>query len=167
MEMKDLSQEGIGPQESLREAWMRMALEEAALAGREGEVPIGAVAVLNHEVVTRNHNRCIQDNDPSAHAEILVLRSAGRLLANYRLKDLILVVTLEPCAMCCGALIWGRVGKLIFGARDEKAGAVVSKTSLLSPGLFNHDVDFEEGILANSCQQILRDFFSERRKPRR
>ncbi len=145
------------------ERWMAIALEEAALAAREQEVPVGAVAVLDGELVARDHNRSIQARDPAAHAEILVLREAGRRLANYRLGGLEIYVTIEPCAMCAGALVWARVNRVIFGARDEKAGAVVSKVELLRPGLFNHDVEFIEGVLADPCRQLMRDFFAARR----
>ncbi|MGH9341749.1 MAG: tRNA adenosine(34) deaminase TadA [Acidobacteriota bacterium] len=142
---------------------MDIALEEAQKAYEEGEVPIGAVAVLERRLIARDHNRSIQLNDPSAHAEILVLRQAARKLSNYRLNGLDIYVTIEPCAMCAGALIWARVARLIFGSRDEKAGAVLSRTSLLQPGLFNHTVEATEGILAEPCRDILRDFFNRRR----
>jgi tRNA(adenine34) deaminase len=143
--------------------WMELALEEASLAADEGEVPIGAVAVLDDQVVARNHNRSIQLQDPTAHAEILVLKEAGQILSNYRLNGLTLYVTVEPCAMCCGALIWARVARVVFGTRDSKAGAVRSKVSLLEPGLFNHSVRVDEGVMALECSEILRRFFEVRR----
>lgn len=143
--------------------WMEIALEEAARAEIEGEVPIGAVAIAGDRIIARNHNRCIQLNDATAHAEILVLREAGRILSNYRLNGLSLYVTVEPCAMCCGALIWTRISRLVFGTRDEKAGAVCSRVSLLEPGLFNHTLAVEGGVMAEECREILRRFFSERR----
>ncbi len=142
---------------------MKIALEEARLAASEGEVPVGAVAVLDGGLVARAHNRSIQLNDPTAHAEVLALREAGRRLSNYRLGGLRLYATLEPCAMCAGSLIWARIDRLVFGARDEKAGAVVSVAELLRPGRFNHDVEFEEGILAADCREVIRDFFRTRR----
>ena len=108
---------------------MKVALEEAELARAEEEVPIGAVAVLDDEIIARDHNRCIQLHDATAHAEMLVLREAGSVLSNYRLNGISLYVTVEPCAMCCGALIWARISRLVFGARDTKAGAVYSKVS--------------------------------------
>lgn len=145
------------------EKWMTMALEEARLGAEEGEVPIGAVAVLQDDLLARNHNRSIQLNDPTAHAELLVLRQAGRDLANYRLTGVDIYVTVEPCAMCAGALVWARASRLIFGARDEKAGAVFSRMTLLQPGLFNHQVEIIEGVLAGPCRQVLRDFFAARR----
>ncbi|MCH8015647.1 MAG: nucleoside deaminase, partial [Acidobacteria bacterium] len=137
------------------ERWMKLALEEAHKAAQEQEVPVGAVAVLEGELVAREHNRSIQLHDPTGHAEILVLRQAGQKLSNYRLKNLEIYVTLEPCAMCAGALLWARVQQLVFGARDEKAGAVFSKASLLSEGRFNHTIQVVEGILAQPSRELL------------
>ncbi len=142
---------------------MKLALEEADKAVQEQEVPVGAVAVLDGELVAREHNRSIQLHDPTGHAEILVLREAGQKLSNYRLKDLEIYVTLEPCAMCAGALLWARIQRLVFGARDEKAGAVFSKASLLSEGRFNHTVQVVEGILAQPSRELLQEFFARRR----
>ncbi len=142
---------------------MQLALEEARKAAQEEEVPVGAVAVLEGELVAREHNRSIQLHDPTGHAEILVLRQAGQKLSNYRLKNLELYVTLEPCAMCAGALLWARIKQLVFGARDEKAGAVFSKASLLSEGRFTHTVQVVEGILAQPSREILQKFFADRR----
>ncbi len=145
---------------------MKLALEEAHKAAQEQEVPVGAVAVLDGELVAREHNRSIQLHDPTGHAEILVLRQAGQKLSNYRLKNLEIYVTLEPCAMCAGALLWARVQQLVFGARDEKAGAVFSKASLLSEGRFNHTVQVVEGILAQPSRELLQEFFAARRAAR-
>ena len=142
---------------------MKLALEEAHKAAQEQEVPVGAVAVLEGELVAREHNRSIQLHDPTGHAEILVLREAGHKLSNYRLKNLEIYVTLEPCAMCAGALLWARIQRLVFGARDEKAGAVFSKASLLSEGRFNHTVQVVEGILAQPSRELLQEFFARRR----
>ncbi len=142
---------------------MQLALEEAHKAAQEEEVPVGAVAVLEGELVAREHNRSIQLHDPTGHAEILVLREAGQKLSNYRLKNLEIYVTLEPCAMCAGAMLWARIQQLVFGARDEKAGAVFSKASLLSEGRFNHTVQVVEGILAQPSREILQEFFAGRR----
>ena len=144
---------------------MQLALEEASKAEQEGEIPIGAIAVTGERVIAKNHNRSIQLNDPTAHAEILVLRQTGDLLKNYRLGDIDIYVTIEPCAMCAGALIWSRIKRLIFGARDNKTGAVFSKTSLLTEGLFNHHIEVIEGVLAKPCRQILQNFFVNRRPP--
>jgi tRNA(adenine34) deaminase len=145
------------------ERWMKLALEEAHKAAQEQEVPVGAVAVLDGELVAQEHNRSIQLHDPTGHAEILVLREAGQKLSNYRLKNLEIYVTLEPCAMCAGALLWARIQRLVFGARDEKAGAVFSKASLLSEGRFNHTVQVVEGILAQPSRELLQEFFARRR----
>jgi len=145
------------------ERWMKLAMEEAHKAAQEQEVPVGAVAVLDGELVAREHNRSIQLHDPTGHAEILVLREAGQKLSNYRLKNLEVYVTLEPCAMCAGALLWARIQQLVFGARDEKAGAVFSKASLLSEGRFNHTIRVVEGILAQPSRKILQEFFADRR----
>jgi len=142
---------------------MKLALEEAHKAAQEQEVPVGAVAVLDGELVAREHNRSIQLHDPTGHAEILVLREAGHKLSNYRLKNLEIYVTLEPCAMCAGALLWARIQRLVFGARDEKAGAVFSKASLLSEGRFNHTVQVVEDILAQPSRELLQEFFARRR----
>ncbi len=142
---------------------MKLALEEAHKAAQEQEVPVGAVAVLDGELVAQEHNRSIQLHDPTGHAEILVLREAGQKLSNYRLKNLEIYVTLEPCAMCAGALLWARIQRLVFGARDEKAGAVFSKASLLSEGRFNHTVQVVEGILAQPSRELLQEFFARRR----
>ena len=142
---------------------MKLALEEAHKAAQEQEVPVGAVAVLDGELVAQEHNRSIQLHDPTGHAEILVLRNAGQKLSNYRLKNLGIYVTLEPCAMCAGALLWARIQRLVFGARDEKAGAVFSKASLLSEGRFNHTVQVVEGILAQPSRELLQEFFARRR----
>jgi len=142
---------------------MKLALEEAHKAAQEQEVPVGAVAVLEGELVAREHNRSIQLHDPTGHAEILVLREAGQKLSNYRLKNLEIYVTVEPCAMCAGALLWARIQQLVFGARDEKTGAVFSKASLLSEGRFNHTVQVVEGILAQPSREILQEFFTDRR----
>ena len=142
---------------------MKLALEEAHKAAQEQEVPVGAVAVLDGELVAQEHNRSIQLHDPTGHAEILVLRQAGQKLSNYRLKNLEIYVTLEPCAMCAGALLWARVQQLVFGARDEKAGAVFSKASLLSEGRFNHTIQVVEGILAQPSRELLQEFFAARR----
>ena len=145
------------------ELWMRAALEEAEKAVVEDEVPIGAVLVLHGEIIAIDHNRTIQTNDPTAHAEILVLREAARISDNYRLNDATLYVTIEPCVMCSGALIWSRIRRLVYGARDEKGGGVESKAHLLTPGRFNHNIEITGGICADQCRLIMREFFSARR----
>jgi tRNA(adenine34) deaminase len=150
-------------QTTQHEKWMTIALEEADAAAREGEIPIGAVAVWQGGLLARNHNRSIQLHDPTAHAEILVLREAARLLQNYRLPGAEIYVTVEPCAMCAGALVWARVSRLVFGARDDKAGAVFSKLETLRPGLLNHCVAVTEGVRDEECRAALRRFFADRR----
>lgn len=139
-------------------------MQEARRAAEEGEIPIGAVAVLGDEILASDHNRSIQLNDPTAHAELRVLRATGQKLSNYRLGDVEIYVTIEPCAMCAGALIWARVKRLVYGARDAKFGAVFSKAGLLTPQLFNHDVEVVEGILADECRQLIQEFFRGRRQ---
>ena len=145
------------------ESWMELALAEASKAAGADEVPVGAVAVLENRLVAADHNRSRELNDPTAHAEILVLRQAGRTLGNYRLSSLALYVTLEPCSMCAGAMIWARIENLVFGARDQKAGAVVSKASLLEKGRFNHTVLWRGGVVEERCQSLLQGFFRQRR----
>lgn len=142
---------------------MTQAIEEASRAAAEGEVPVGAVAVFENRVIAREHNRSIQLSDPTAHAEILLLRRVGEILQNYRLNGVQVYATLEPCAMCAGALIWARVEGLVFGAPDYKAGGVRSKANLLEPGRFNHTVLYVGGVLEEQCRQLLQDFFRSRR----
>ena len=143
--------------------WMEMALEEARRAALEGEVPVGAVAVLDGRLVARNHNRTLQLCDPTAHAEILVLREAALRIGNYRLNGLGLLVTLEPCPMCAGAMVWARISRLVYGATDEKGGAVESKLAVLQPGLLNHTVEVIRGPGSEESTRLLQAFFSERR----
>ena len=142
---------------------MALAIKEAEKAASEGEVPVGAVAVLEDRVIASDHNRSIQLDDATAHAEILVVRAAGKVLSNYRLNGVEVYTTLEPCPMCCGAMIWARVSRLVFAAHDKKGGAVSSKVSLLEPGLFNHAVDVVDGVMAEESRGLLRQFFARRR----
>ncbi len=143
--------------------FMQEALAEARAAVAAGEVPIGAVLVHDGKVLARSNNRTIRDNDPTAHAEILVLRTAARLLGNYRLSGTILYVTIEPCSMCAGAIIQARVPRLVYGADDPKGGAVRSCFEVLSNPRLNHQVEITSGILAVHCAAILQSFFAERR----
>jgi len=147
--------------------YMREALRQARRGYREGEVPVGAVIVYKGEVVARAHNRPIHLNDPSAHAEILVLRRAGRKLGNYRLPGCTLYVTIEPCAMCVGAIVQARIQRLVVGAMDPKAGACGSVLAVLNDRNLNHHVVFDSGILQPDCAAILRQFFRERRETNR
>ena len=142
---------------------MRMALREAKRGAREGEVPVGAVLAQNGEVLARAHNRPIHLHDPSAHAEILVLRRAARKLHNYRLEGCDLYVTIEPCAMCAGAMVQARLRRTVFGARDPKAGASGSALQVLNHRKLNHRVDIASGILAADCAHVIKEFFRKRR----
>jgi tRNA(adenine34) deaminase len=142
---------------------MREALGLAALAAAAGEVPVGAVAVHEGRVVGRGRNRREEDSDPCAHAEMLALKEASRTLGRWRLTGVTLVVTLEPCAMCAGALVLARVDRLVFGASDPKAGAVGSLMDLSSDPRLNHRFPVERGLRADECGEQLRAFFRSRR----
>ena len=143
--------------------FMREALAEARSAAAAGEVPIGAVLVSEGRILARSGNRTIRDCDPTAHAEIIVLREAARLLANYRLAGTSLYVTIEPCSMCAGAMIQARVPRLVYGADDPKGGAVRSCFEILSHPRLNHQVEVTSGVLAADSAAILQSFFGERR----
>ena len=143
--------------------FMRQALAEASRAETMGEVPVGAVVVLADEIVARGCNRNLTDKDPSAHAEIVALRNAGAAIGNNRLLECELYVTIEPCAMCAGALIQARVSRLIYGAADPKAGAVKSVLQVLNHPALNHQMEIVPGVLAEECSQLLQDFFRSRR----
>jgi len=142
---------------------MRAALDEAREALEKGEIPIGAVLVKDGAIICRAHNSPITLQDPTAHAEILTLRRAGQRLNNYRLLDTELYVTLEPCVMCMGALVHARVKRLIFGARDPKAGAAGSVFNLASHDKLNHVIDVTPGVLAEECGDLLQKFFKDKR----
>jgi tRNA(adenine34) deaminase len=144
--------------------FMRFALEQADAARAAGEVPVGAVLVSGDRVIASGANRPIAASDPTAHAEIEALRSAGRMLGSYRLTDTTLYVTLEPCPMCAMAIVHARVRRLVFGAWDPRAGAAGSVTDIFAlPGL-NHRVDVFGGVLMEECGSLLREFFAERRR---
>jgi tRNA(adenine34) deaminase len=143
--------------------FMFEALTEARAAAEAGEVPVGAVLVHNGKILARSSNRTIRDCDPTAHAEIVVLREAARLLGNYRLADTTLYVTIEPCSMCAGAIIQARVPRVVYGADDPKGGAVRSCFEILSHPRLNHQVEVASGVLAADCAAILQSFFAERR----
>jgi len=142
---------------------MRHAIRLAQRAEAQGEVPVGAVLVLNGKCIAEGWNTPITDNDPTAHAEMSAIRRAGNSLENYRLIDSTLYVTLEPCVMCMGAISHARVKRLVFGAIDDKRGAVCSALSLTNADFLNHHVDWQGEILAQSCGDLLRDFFRARR----
>jgi tRNA(adenine34) deaminase len=150
---------------ALDRRFMQLALELAARAEQQGEVPVGAVLVREGVVVGEGWNRPIGDRDPSAHAEINALRDAAARLQNYRLPDTTLYVTLEPCPMCAGAIVHARVSRVVFGATDPKGGAAGSVFDLLpSDQRFNHRVSVDGGVLADLCAEQLRGFFRARRK---
>jgi tRNA(adenine34) deaminase len=143
--------------------FMRLALDEARAAAAAGEVPIGATLVHDGKVLARAGNRTIRDTDPTAHAEIVVLREAARLLQNYRLTGATLYVTLEPCIMCAGAMIQARISRLVYAADEPKGGAVRSCFEVLSQSRLNHQVEVTPGILAEESSALLLSFFAERR----
>jgi tRNA(adenine34) deaminase len=145
--------------------FMREAVRLARLGGDAGEVPVGAVAVLGSEVVAAAYNAPISRNDPTAHAEMLALRQAAEKIGNYRLAGVNLYCTLEPCAMCAGAMVAARIERLVFGARDLRFGAVRSKFQLADCELLNHRVEIVEGVLATECVELLREFFEGKRRP--
>ena len=146
------------------EKWMILALEQARLAQAMSEVPVGAVLVQDDQLIASAHNQPISSNDPTAHAEIQLLRVAGKALNNYRLPNTTLYVTLEPCTMCLGAMIHARVSRIVFGAYDQKTGVCGSCTDLSTSQCFNHSIEIEGGVLANDCKQLLQEFFKNRRK---
>ena len=143
--------------------FMKIALAQAEDAYRRGEVPVGAVLVREGNIMAQAHNSPIAKNDPSAHAEMLVLRQAGDKIGNYRLAGAELYVTLEPCIMCAGAIVHARVERVIFGARDPKCGAVVSLYNILDDKRLNHQVKITDGILSEECGEIISRFFREKR----
>ncbi len=142
---------------------LEAALAEARAAGEAGEVPIGAVIVHEGVILARGQNRVLRDNDPTAHAEIVCLREAARILGNYRLNGCTLFVTLEPCAMCAGAMIHARLDRLVFAASDPKGGACGTVLSVLNHPQLNHKIAVEQGLLADEAGELLRSFFRERR----
>lgn len=142
---------------------MGTALEQAEYAALVDEVPVGAVIVSNGEVIAHGFNRSIQDNDPTAHAEIVAIRAAALSQRNYRLIDATLYVTLEPCVMCVGAMLHARITRLVFGARDPKAGAAGSVLDMCSDSRFNHKVEVDDGLFADQCGDLLKIFFKSRR----
>ena len=145
------------------EKWMGLALEQARKAEEEGEVPVGAVLVKDGLLIAKAHNQPISTNDVTAHAEIQLLRAAGKKLKNYRLTGTSLYVTLEPCAMCLGAIMHARVEHVIFGAYDPKTGVCGSSENLIDANCFNHKIDLVSGVLENESKQLLKNFFNSRR----
>jgi len=146
------------------EAWMRVALEQAQQAADENEVPVGAVLVdTDNQIIAAGHNSPIGRHDPTAHAEIIVLREAALKLNNYRLINTTLYVTLEPCVMCVGAMIHARVKRLVYGATEHKTGAIESSCRLLDDTRFNHQIEITGGVLEQPCADIMSRFFARRR----
>jgi tRNA(adenine34) deaminase len=145
------------------ERMMRLALEEARAAAAGGDVPVGAVIVRGDEILARAGNAREREQDPTAHAEILALRQASDAVGSWHLEGCAMVVTLEPCAMCAGAVVLARLDRLVFGASDPKAGFVGSLGNLVRDGRLNHEVDVTVGVLAEECGEILRAFFAQRR----
>jgi len=144
---------------------MRAAIDQARAAERDGEVPVGAVIVHEGEIIARGNNRVLRDSDPTAHAEIVAMRAAGIVLANYRLEGCTLYTTLEPCAMCAGAILHARIARLVYAASDPKAGACGSVLSVMNHPQLNHKVEVVSGLLAEECGAMLTSFFRARRQP--
>jgi len=147
----------------LDQQFMRLAIEQAQLAAQAGEVPVGAVLVRDGQVISKAFNQPITNHDPSAHAEMLALREAALVEENYRIPGSTLYVTLEPCAMCAGAMLHARIDRVVYGAPDPKTGAAGSVLDLFSSKQINHQTSVEGGIMSEECGQLLRDFFKGRR----
>jgi tRNA(adenine34) deaminase len=145
------------------EKWMSLALEQARKAEEEGEVPVGAILVKDGLLIAKAHNQPLSTNDPTAHAEIQLLRAAGKKLKNYRLTGTSLYVTLEPCAMCLGAIMHARIDRLVFSAYDPKTGVCGSSENLMDAKCFNHKINLASGVMENESKQLLKNFFNSRR----
>ena len=146
------------------ERWMKIALKEAIKAEKEDEVPVGAILVKNGMLIAKAHNQPISKNDATAHAEIQLIRNGGIKQDNYRLTGTSLYVTLEPCAMCIGAMMHARIERIVYGAHDPKTGACGSSVNLIEANCFNHKIDLVSGVLENQCGELLKKFFTSRRK---
>ena len=146
------------------EKWMALAIKQALRADKEGEVPVGAVIVKDGQLIAQAHNQPISTNDATAHAEIQLLRAAGKLQKNYRLIDTTIYVTLEPCAMCLGAMMHARIKRMVYGASDPKTGVCGSHTDLTTQSFFNHEMEISGGVLEKECKELLQSFFKSRRK---
>jgi tRNA(adenine34) deaminase len=144
-------------------AWMEQALEQARLGAAANEVPVGALVIKDGEILGRGHNRNLLENDPTAHAEIVALRQAAARLGNHRLAGCVMVATIEPCAMCAGALVHARIARLVYGADDPKAGAAGSVLQVINHPRLNHRMEVTAGVLADRCSEILQDFFRRKR----
>jgi tRNA(adenine34) deaminase len=148
---------------SSHEAQMRVALEQAKKAAERGEVPVGAVVVLNGDIVGAGHNQPISSHDPTAHAEVVAIRAAATRLGNYRLTGATLYVTVEPCVMCVGAIVHARIGTVVFGTPEPKAGALESTQRAHEHPALNHRVTVVSGVLAAECRDVMQSFFASRR----
>jgi tRNA(Arg) A34 adenosine deaminase TadA len=145
-------------------AWMEQALEQARQAAVAGEVPVGALVIKDGKILGRGQNRNLRENDPTAHAEIIALRQAAAAVGNHRLTACVLFSTIEPCSMCAGALVHARIGRLVYGATDPKAGAAGSVIEVVNHPQLNHKMEVKAGVLAGKCAEILQDFFRSRRE---
>jgi len=145
------------------EKFMSLALQEAQKSKKMNEVPVGAIVTFNDEILSKSHNKSISENDPTSHAEVRAVREAAETINNYRLTGATLYVTLEPCAMCYGAIIHARISRLVFGAYDPKTGVCGSSINLHKQACFNHTPEVKGGVLQEDCSLILKDFFKERR----
>lgn len=144
-------------------AWMKIALNHARTAAELGEVPVGAVVVKDGQIIGQGHNRNLLDNDPTAHAEMVALREAAARVGNHRLAGAQLFATIEPCAMCAGAMIHARLARLVYGASDPKAGAAGSVLEVINHPRLNHRMEITSGVLADQCSEVLREFFRSKR----
>ena len=143
--------------------WMEIAIEQAVKAQEEGEVPVGAILVKDGLLIAKAHNQPISTNDATAHAEIQLIRTAGKKQENYRLTETSLYVTLEPCAMCLGAMMHARIERIVYGVHDRKTGVCGSSENLIDANCFNHKIDLVSGVLEKECNQLLKKFFISRR----
>ena len=148
---------------NIDEKWMKIAIDEANLAKNEKEIPVGAVLIQNNKLIARSHNQPIKNNDPTAHAEIQLLRKAGEQQKNYRLIGSTIYVTLEPCTMCFGAMVHARIERIVFGASDFKTGVCGSRMNLNEENFFNHKISITSGILEKESSELLKLFFKSRR----
>jgi len=153
--------------ENSHEIFMAEAIQEALKADKLNEVPVGAVVVLDGQIIGRGFNQPISSNDPTAHAEVMALRDAAKHVANYRLVDADLYVTIEPCTMCSGAIVHSRIRTLIYGAAEPKAGVVQSQQSIFTEPYFNHVVSVISGVLAEECSAVMQAFFKRRREEKK
>jgi len=151
------------PHQTENERYMRVAIDAAKVAEENGDVPIGAVIVYNKQIIAKAYNQRAQLNDPTAHAEIIALTQAAAFLENWRLHGCTMYVTLEPCAMCAGALVLGRLDRLVYGCEDPKAGACGSLYNIVQDERLNHRLEVSGGVLADECSKLLQDFFKEKR----